>query len=693
MQGKEADEMTLRGKTVFIFGVCLLGLLVVSYVAISSIMMRGFLKHEKEDAVQNVERAREAIFDSLANLSSTVWDWANWDDLYQFAESADPAFVETNFADKTFVELKLNVVVVVDASHRILYGKSFDLVRGVAGPAPEGLEKSLGAEDCPLLSLPNLESSVTGLVNLPTGLLLATSRPILTSESKGPARGALIMGYCLDAAKIKYMGRETRLDFSLEPLPPEGGVQGLVAAGGLGFLGLENPIFTQSLNEETIAGYTLLEDVYGKPAAVLRVLLDRSIYRQGRATLRYLVFALMAIGFVYCGTTLLFIEKGVLARVIGIIRDVDDIGRSADTSERLVVAGRDELSTLAQAINGMLEALAATQDELRRANEELEARVLERTVELARANEFLRMENAERRRAEESLRKSEAKYRDLFMNAPVGVFQTSLEGRLLTANPALAHGLGYESPEQLMAEIDDVALQVHASPGQRDALIDEVNGSDSQFRFEGQYLRRDGSIIVAEVQGRVIRDGNGSIVCLEGFAQDVTERKRLGEVLRQARDNLELLVEQRTIELNLKTRRLEEANAALKALLRQRDEDRREFEEAILANVKNLIYPHLEKLRSTRLDKTQAVCVQMLESHMREITSPFVKSLSQPFLGLTPTEIHVADLLRLGKTTKEIADLLHLSESTILFHRNNLRSKLGLKGKKTNLRSYLQSLQ
>lgn len=684
--------MTLRRKTVLIFGATLLGLVILSYMAISSILLNGFLEHEKEDTSLNVERIREVISDNLVNLNSKVWDWANWDDLYRFAADGNAEFIETNLADSTFVEHRLNLVLIVDPAHRIVHGKAFDLSRVAETPVPKALLEDLNGGN-PLFRHESPGSSLTGFLGLPEGLMLVAARPILTSESKGPIRGTLVMGAYLNEDKIRYMARETRLDFSVEQLPLREETVSRDFTVALGSLTKEQPIFIRPLNEETVAGYTILEDVYGKPIAVVRVLLARTIYQQGRATLRYLVLSLLIIGLVYTGATLLLMEKWVLARVIGIIKEVDGIGRKADARDRLPAGGTDELSTLAYAINTMLEALEASQDELRRANEELEARVLERTRELARANKSLRAENAERRKAEESLRRSEARYRELFMNAPIGIFQTSLGGKLLTANPSLAEALGYQSPEELMAAIENVATDVHADPSQREALLEAASHSNGQFRFEGIFLRKDGSTLIAEIQGRMVRDGDGQPMHLEGFAEDISERKHLEEILRQARDNLERLVDERTAELHLKTQHLEEANAALKALLRQRETDREEFEESILSNVKTLITPYIQKLKRSHLTGEQSVSLEVLESHIAQITSPFVRKLSQPFLGLTPMEIQVADLLRAGKTTKEIAEILCLSESTVLFHRNNLRTKLGLKGKKANLRTYLQSLQ
>jgi len=176
-------------------------------------------------------------------------------------------------------------------------------------------------------------------------------------------------------------------------------------------------------------------------------------------------------------------------------------------------------------------------------------------------------------------------------------------------------------------------------------------------------------------------------------------KKDMEEVLRKAHDQLEKRVEKRTAELSVankelgtKTSSLEEANSALKVLLKRRDEDRVELEEKVLSNVKELVVPYLEKLKKTGLDEKQETYLSILESNLNDIISPFLRRLSAKYLNLTPTEIQTANLVKEGKTTKEIAELLRSSKWAIDFHRNNLRKKLGLKNKKANLSSYLSSL-
>ncbi len=142
----------------------------------------------------------------------------------------------------------------------------------------------------------------------------------------------------------------------------------------------------------------------------------------------------------------------------------------------------------------------------------------------------------------------------------------------------------------------------------------------------------------------------------------------------------------------MKSQSLEEANTALKVLLKHREEDKSNLEEHVLANVKKLVFPYLEDLKHMKLSESQLAHVNIIEKHLHDIVSPFLRNLSSSYLDLTPREIQIASLVKEGKTTKEITDLLNISATAVDFHRKNLRSKFGIKNKRTNLRSYLSSL-
>ena len=132
-------------------------------------------------------------------------------------------------------------------------------------------------------------------------------------------------------------------------------------------------------------------------------------------------------------------------------------------------------------------------------------------------------------------------------------------------------------------------------------------------------------------------------------------------------------------------------NMALKVLLKKREEDKDELQEQVIYNVKELVMPFLEKIKASRLDSRQQTIVGILESNLNDIVSPFAKALSTRYLNLTPAEMQIANMVKHGKTTKEIADTLFLSTRTIESHRDSIRQKLGIKNKKANLRTHLMS--
>jgi len=127
--------------------------------------------------------------------------------------------------------------------------------------------------------------------------------------------------------------------------------------------------------------------------------------------------------------------------------------------------------------------------------------------------------------------------------------------------------------------------------------------------------------------------------------------------------------------------------------MKQKDRDREEIEDKILGNVNELVEPYLKKLKKSKLDATQGVYLDIIESNTADILSPFLQRTTSKYADFTPREVQVASLIKEGRATKEIAGLLDVSVKGVEFHRRSLRKKLGLKGRKPNLRLHLISLR
>jgi PAS domain S-box-containing protein len=297
--------------------------------------------------------------------------------------------------------------------------------------------------------------------------------------------------------------------------------------------------------------------------------------------------------------------------------------------------------------------------------EELEQRVKELKEQLAHA-----------RRAKEALRASEARWRSLAENAPDIIFTVGREGNILFIN---------RPPEGLTAE-DALGTNAidYVTPDYRDTVqqsIERVFETGDPASFE--ICARGPHDTVSWYSTRLgpIKQ-NGGIKAVMLITRDVTDRKRAEDTLRMREEELEV-----------KTTNLEEMNTALKVLLKKREEDKAELEKKVLSNVKELIEPFLGRLKDSALDARQSALVGILESNLKDIVSPFLRHLSSKYLGISPSEIRVANLVKEGKTTKEIAQLLNCTVRAVEFHRHSLRDKLGLKNRKANLASHLLSLQ
>ena len=209
-----------------------------------------------------------------------------------------------------------------------------------------------------------------------------------------------------------------------------------------------------------------------------------------------------------------------------------------------------------------------------------------------------------------------------------------------------------------------------------------VAGETSSATFEKRHLHKQGHVVWVDVATSAIRDSRGTPTHFIAQVQDITDRKQKEAALRE-----------KDKELEIKPNSLEEVNTALRVLVTKREEDKAHLEEKVLCNVKDLVFPYVERLKKSSLDANQTSCVCVIETNLSDIISPFARKLSSKYLGLTPAEVRVANLVKDGNSTKEIAEFMNLSRRTVESHRVNIKKKLGIKNTKANLRTYLSSIQ
>ena len=302
----------------------------------------------------------------------------------------------------------------------------------------------------------------------------------------------------------------------------------------------------------------------------------------------------------------------------------------------------------------------------------------------------------------------EEKYRSLFDHAGEGIYQSSVSGRILSINPALARLFGYGSPEEMKKNIKNAYRQIYADRKQREKVMRVVEAR-GHAQYEFRFLRKDKSQGWGFTSMHAVRNAQGKTAYYEGFFVDITERKRMEEKLREAHDLLERRVVERTrkiarlnrdlaadiakrkkVEKELKERtvKLEELNITLRTLLDRREADRKALERQIMTNVDDLILPGVERLKDAALTQEACAIIQGLQENLQSLASPFLSRIRAE-APLTFTELHIANFIKKGKSSKEIGALLKLSAATVNVHRNSIRKKLGLTGKKISLQTYL----
>jgi PAS domain S-box-containing protein len=283
---------------------------------------------------------------------------------------------------------------------------------------------------------------------------------------------------------------------------------------------------------------------------------------------------------------------------------------------------------------------------------------------------------SQRVHAEKEALAAKAFLESVFTNASEGMYVTDALGHFIMVNQAFCDITGY-AQEELIGRYVPSLLPFDPGLTFKEYGLDTATRNDDFSRFETRWQRRDGRIFFVEVRLAVLKNANGDDDGLVGIVCDTTERKSM-------EDALEARVRERTASL-------EEMNKALTVLLRGREEDKKALEETILANLSELIFPYLEKLKTSRLDERQLSSLSIIEANLKEIVAPFALRASSRNHALTPSELRIANLIKQGMTSKDIAQITGLSTRTIDHRRESIRNKLGITDRRTPLSSYLLS--
>jgi PAS domain S-box-containing protein len=224
----------------------------------------------------------------------------------------------------------------------------------------------------------------------------------------------------------------------------------------------------------------------------------------------------------------------------------------------------------------------------------------------------------------------------------------------------------------------------------RRMCFDDENKESFPYHWEFKALRCDGKTFDAELFTNLI-EFKGEIA-RQAVIKHASKKVIAKKGRRKADKQIDERKESRIRELNAAVKNEKEKKRALKALLDKRERDQIEFQESVLLNVNKLILPYIDKIKTTDLNDFQKTYLSIIEMNLQDIVSPFSRKLAVKELNLTPKELQVANLAKKGVSSKMIGKIMNISPRTVDTYRKNIRKKIGLEGRRVNLRSYLLSM-
>ncbi len=476
---------SLRQKTLLIIVLTMVVAVGSLFLLSRLVLLHGYARLEESFARENLERAASALTNELNTLDRTTSEYASWDQTYAYVHGTNPDYVKSEFPAATFQELKVSFVVILDNSGHKLFSKGFDLDHAGEAPVPEGIDENLKTGSS-ILNHKSLESRVAGILVLKAGPVLVDSRPILTSDSRGPVAGTLIMGRVLDAAEVQRLSQMVHMPLTVER------VDGSNLEADIPSKRYTRPDQSsteiRALDQDSLAAYQELDDIYGRPAIVLRVILSRTIYEQGQTTLLQFTMLLVAAALLFGAATLYLLERVILSRVADLSDGITQIGASGNLSARLEIRGADELAYLGTGINSMLEDLEKAQIEQHQGRTRLGVMIEKMPAVLWTTDTELRVTSA------------------------VGA---ALELLGLRANELTGKTL-FEYFQTEDPEFSPIAAHRKA-----------LHGESVTYEMEWQHRMFESHV-------QPLRGNEGELIGVIGVALDITDRKHLADQLRQA---------------------------------------------------------------------------------------------------------------------------------------------------------------
>lgn len=573
--------MTLRKKIFLIIALTFFGLTIFLLITSYHILLRGIQDIEIRESRQDLERAVNMLNNEINSLGMMANEYAKWNEMSKFMTSRNQAFITSNFTDSTFINLKINFIIITDRSGHIVYASGFDLKKQKKVPIFNSINERRKSIHDYIFTLPKSKLS-SGIELFPEGLTMIAVRPIITSDGKGDPRGLFIVGCFLDSGEIAHLGEMLKLKLSIfhkneKNLPPD-------VNAAWNTLSSDQTMLIHTLNGHTIAGYTFMRDLFGKSSLILRTLDDRHIFKHGKTIAVYVVTFVLFAALVFMVVSVVLLEKLVLRRLLKISHDVRSIESDGNLTKRIQMDGRDELANLTHDINNMLE----------------------------------KLEHSETR-----IRNEAEKYRAVIEDQMEFICRFDQDGTLTFINDAYYRFFRYKRRELLGRHF--LSFVPEEDRSHIDELLSCISTDSPVIAYENRVILPDGEELWQHWTCRAIYDDHGALMEYQAVGRDISDRK------------------QSENELLTINRKLEDANVQLGAaytnMKSNLDKLRKHLfkeEFAFLVDRKGQICGITERvLEYMKLSRSQMIGANMSDYLPDKERETFIGELHEAWIGIT----------------------------------------------------------
>lgn len=471
--------MKLQNVTIIIIIAILAVFLIIVSLFFSTILMASYTDLEEKYVQKDLDQAVNKVNDELVILGNTASDWGPWDDTVHFVQGNNPDYITSNLLPSTFENLNLNIMVFTNSDGDVIYARAYDLQKKEFDSLPDIFQDRLDLKN-PLMNMSDPSQVTKGILILSKDPLLVVSQPIVNSDYSGQPQGVVIMGRYLNAEEISRLGSLTRPGLSFirldDPSLPPDLVSRIRENTSL-------PGLIQAVNDDLIAGYALIHDIYGDDVLILQITGTRDISHQGMNTIIQVILIILVGGLLLGFGVIMLINRVVLNRMNLLAQQVQTIGLFGTPADHVEIAGNDELSDLADEINQMLQTIEQTQK-----------RLLD----------------------------SEEQFRNLVENLPDYIVVYGPEKNVLYINPAAAKAIGYDSTAMIGKPVlsfipDESYARMVTGKGPLDSEEIPV--------YEIEIFTKDGGTVPVIVKGTKIQYKSNPATLL--VLIDITQRKEI----------------------------------------------------------------------------------------------------------------------------------------------------------------------